>query len=158
MILTPAHSAFPSGHSTEAHAVATVLLALISKSDLAPSAGDDQKLLREQFMRQAARIAINRTVAGVHYPVDSAVGQMLGLTLGEYLVRRCTDGGNIASWRFIGEAFDGRTDFDFRTQYDTESGQRLAPAFAQKLPGTGTPVDVSPPLKWLWDKALAEWK
>src|SRR3546814_18772370 len=43
----------------------------------------------EQLMRLAARIAINRTVAGLHFPVDSAAGALLGLTLGRYLAARC---------------------------------------------------------------------
>ena len=42
-------------------------------------------------MNQAARIAINRTVAGVHFPVDSMAGQLLGLTVAEYFIKRSKD-------------------------------------------------------------------
>ena len=40
-------------------------------------------------MRLATRIAVNRTIAGVHFPIDSAAGAVLGLTLGLYFVARC---------------------------------------------------------------------
>ena len=42
---------------------------------------------RTQLIRLASRVAVNRTVAGVHFPVDSAAGCFLGLTLGEYFCR-----------------------------------------------------------------------
>ena len=45
-----------------------------------------------QLMRLASRVAINRTVAGVHFPADSAAGCFLGLALGQYFWRRCTAG------------------------------------------------------------------
>ena len=83
MILTPAHGALPSGHATEAFLMAYVTLELTSPPD-----DPGRQMKREQLMRLADRIARNRTVAGVHFPVDSAAGAMLGLTLGDYLVRR----------------------------------------------------------------------
>jgi hypothetical protein len=38
----------------------------------------------------AARIAVNRTVAGLHYPSDSAAGAALGLAVAGWLVARAT--------------------------------------------------------------------
>jgi hypothetical protein len=81
---------------------------------------------------------------------------MLGLTLGDYFVKRCKDGGAMDAWRFTGEAYNGIEDFDFRAQYKTETGQRLETPFARKV-ATGTQVDGSTHLRWLWGKARAEW-
>ena len=58
-----------------------------------------------QLMRTAARIAINRTVAGVHFPVDSAAGAVLGLTLGHYLVARCQHAASFEAWKFDGTKY-----------------------------------------------------
>ena len=38
-----------------------------------------------QVYRLAHRIASNRTVAGVHFPVDSGAGALMGCLLGEYI-------------------------------------------------------------------------
>jgi len=153
MIQAPGHGSLPSGHSTEAHAVAYVLCALrrVASSSSTPAT---PPLLTEQLMRQAARIAINRTVAGLHFPVDSAAGQLLGLTLGEYLVARCT-GAAFDAWRFNGEAYPEDLDFDFRNQFDTAHGVRKTAAYAGPL--TAGTADLAPRLSWLWKKAQAEW-
>ena len=85
IIQTPGHGSLPSGHATEAFAVAWLLLRLLSsKPGLNAPPGFVQ-----QLMAQAARIAINRTVAGLHFPVDSLAGQLLGLSIAEYFVARC---------------------------------------------------------------------
>ncbi len=112
-------------------------------------------VLGEQLMRQAARIAINRTVAGMHYPVDSAVGQTLGLTLAEYFIVRATGGSAFSAWRFDGERYPGDSDFDFRTHYDTTTATRRPTDYIDQLssPAPG----LSPLLNWLWNEACAEW-
>jgi len=163
MIPTPGHGALPSGHATEAFAVARVLLAL------APDRFGGQ--LDEMLMRQAARIAINRTIAGVHFPVDSAAGQMLGLVIGEYLLARCGVA-NLPSpieWKFDGPAYPGDADFDFRQQYDTTNGTRRPPHTATTATATpwltadapvstgAAPKWIGAPIRWLWQQATKEW-
>lgn len=88
IIQTPDHSTFPSGHATEAYALATILHHLQNPS---ASASDG---IRSQDMayRIAHRIAVNRTVAGVHFPVDSAAGAVLGTVLAEVVIALGTEG------------------------------------------------------------------
>ena len=82
MIQTPGHGSLPSGHSTQAFIIAVVLRALFKQPPTS--------VYSQQVMRQAYRVAMNRTVAGVHFPVDSIAGHVLGTSLGEYFVTRCT--------------------------------------------------------------------
>jgi hypothetical protein len=76
IIQTPQHSTMPSGHAAEGFAGAYVLSRLMGESDA--SFTTETNL----YMRMAERIASNRTVAGVHFPMDSMAGSCLGLTLG----------------------------------------------------------------------------
>ena len=116
----------------------------------------------EQLMRQAARVAINRTVAGVHFPVDSVAGQLLGLTLGHYFVRRATIAGPYAAWKFDGTQFVGTDDFDWRLQYSVSTDAqlpeppRLQPPWAVSL-GLQPAVTPAPLLAELWTEAQGEW-
>jgi hypothetical protein len=123
-----------------------------------------QVIWGEQMMRMAARMAINRTVAGVHFPVDSAAGATLGLTLGQYFVARCTQGSSYPAWRFDGTRFKG--DFNWRAQFDVTSGQQKdattdGPNPSRYVENIGTQYlnahDQSPALSWLWGEALKEW-
>ncbi|MEM1156945.1 MAG: phosphatase PAP2 family protein [Verrucomicrobiota bacterium] len=68
LIPNPKHPAYPSGHSTCAHAFALVL------GDLLPKRKD-------AMWKDAAGIAYRREIAGVHYASDSAAGQMLAQEL-----------------------------------------------------------------------------
>jgi hypothetical protein len=166
MIVTPGHGALPSGHATEAFAVARVLLALAGNRFDAS--------LDELLMRQAARIAINRTIAGVHFPVDSAAGQMLGLSIADYLLRRAgvseVRGASIAQlgdWVFHGDVYPADEDFMFRRLYDTRNRKREDEALGGAAKdivwakatskADADAVEPSALLTWLWRKAVAEW-
>ena len=117
-----------------------------------------------QLMRLASRVAINRTVAGVHFPVDSAAGCFLGLALGEYFVaplhRWCGDdlraygsmvrfprgGGDIC--RRTTAISTGRRSLRRCSRRRRRNAPYVARAAAQG-------VLPSPILRWLWDKATA---
>ncbi|MGR3803029.1 phosphatase PAP2 family protein [Marinibacterium profundimaris] len=80
MIQTPDHSSYPSGHAMEAFAIATVLHRL--QTGQGPLEGIRNGALP---FRLAHRIAVNRTVAGVHFPVDSHAGASVGCLVGDAL-------------------------------------------------------------------------
>ena len=153
MIETPGHGSWPSGHATEAFAVATLLQALL---DTVPGTGSPPNgtLSREQLQRLAARIATNRVVAGVHYPVDSAAGRLLGTALAEFLVARAT-GTRVHERGFDGRLFEGPNgeplDFSLHQSMDHTSGN----AYTRSASTTG--VGNAPLLNWLWEEALKEW-
>jgi hypothetical protein len=107
-----------------------------------------RNLRTEQLMRQAARVAINRTVAGVHFPVDSTAGRVLGVTLAEYFIARCKGGRRIQARQFNGERFDGDQDFKPEERLDA-SHEHVVLLGRIRIEG-------SPLLSWLWDKAMAE--
>lgn len=77
VIPTPGHGSLPSGHATIA-AMNTELLRLMMYPT-GPSAR------AEALDRLARRIAFNRVVAGVHFPVDSQAGYALGHQLARVL-------------------------------------------------------------------------
>ncbi|MEM7723923.1 MAG: phosphatase PAP2 family protein [Pseudomonadota bacterium] len=76
VIQTPSHSACPSGHATEAFALAFTLEALIFGQ-----ANQDLRLI-------AARIEENRIVAGVHFEHDGYMGRRLAAALAAVFAQR----------------------------------------------------------------------
>ena len=89
IIATPAHSSYPAGHATEGTLVATVLKKVAGAKGHAASSKLD--LL-------AKRIADNRIVAGLHYPVDNEAGAALGDWLARYADDLALEGTNVWSW------------------------------------------------------------
>jgi hypothetical protein len=160
MILTPSHSSYPSGHATEAFLSAYVLWRLSRESGTSPY-GDVS--WRDQLMRLASRVAVNRTVAGVHFPVDSAAGCFLGLRLGRYFWARCAAPYAGAAYRTYG--FDGTAyptagpppddgDFYWEVIWDALFAGGSVPYIdfiATRV------IRRSPLLHWMWRKALDEW-
>jgi hypothetical protein len=109
-------------------------------------------------LRLAARIAINRTVAGVHFPADSVAGAILGLTLGQYLVNRASGVANSRGSGFDGTAYPNGEDFNLGDIYDVAAmppAMRFIKPYVIDL-GVQA-VDQSGALNWLWGKAVAEW-
>jgi membrane-associated phospholipid phosphatase len=74
VIATPGHGSVPSGHATLA-----ALLSTFWSTLLYPDAPAHPRI--GELDRLARRIAFNRTVAGVHFPVDNEVGYRLGVQL-----------------------------------------------------------------------------
>ena len=147
IIQTPDHSSFPSGHATEGHMLATVLGALWGMPAVD---GGDLSLA----YRLAHRIAVNRTVAGVHFPVDSAGGAVLGLALGRSLVALGT-GGRLAGSRFeIPAGTDPASVGDFdHAQLKTLIAERDA---ADAAATAAAPV--LPLFRRLYQDAAQEWQ
>lgn len=107
MISTPGHGSFPSGHATEIFTAATVLRGLVEQAQAARPAAY-HRALGAQLDRLAARIATNRVVAGVHFPVDSVAGRVLGMQLGRFVLRAAGLGPapvSTASLRFAADDF-----------------------------------------------------
>jgi membrane-associated phospholipid phosphatase len=168
MIQTPAHGSFPSGHSTECFAVARYCELVTETSPLPPNAPQRQQL-RAMLLRQAARIAINRTVAGVHYPIDSMAGELLGLGVADYILARfgaAVATGQVDAWQLdasLTATVPNGTGFTGNELLDFAAGARKPPTtYASPVNlGAGAvtcPVAASPNLNWLWNAARAEWK
>ncbi|MDP3923576.1 MAG: phosphatase PAP2 family protein, partial [Hydrogenophaga sp.] len=152
MIADPGHAAWPSGHATEAFIVAHVLSSLLKAARPGKQQRPGNEATEVQLQRLAARIAVNRTVAGVHYPVDSAVGRMLGTVLGQFLVAR-SQGGTLREHAFDGLKFQG-TDgepLDFQPQQPLDSG-------AGSVHGKPHRIEAGSLLSWLWQEAIKEWQ
>jgi PAP2 superfamily len=76
-INTPGHGSMPSGHATIAVLTAKLLSALLYQP---------RDLRAASLDRLSQRIAFNRVVAGLHYPMDSFVGEALGAQLAKAMV------------------------------------------------------------------------
>jgi hypothetical protein len=100
-----------------------------------------------------ARISTNRVVAGLHFPVDSMAGRMLGVTLGEYFVGRCLGSTASKSRTFNASYIDNHPGTDFNPfspnqQFSTNTFYSEAPE---------GPIAQSDIMNALWVKASAEW-
>ena len=138
IIATPSHSAYPSGHATEAYMIAYTLPGLVALP------GPTRTHIQTQLLAQAHRIAENRTVAGVHFPVDSLAGQLLAKALADYFLFHC--GEPNAVFAQVVNPTDGDADF---------APVEFKMAAADAL--TGLVVAADSPLKWIATAAKREW-
>lgn len=136
MIEVPRHPTYPAGHAIEAHVSAHVLAAVSGASPL------QYRLLR----RMADRIAENRIVAGVHFPVDCACGRLIGDALGTYFGAACDA---TRSWYPAAFAPAGHLGAFEPSRLPFDDGARGGEGCT-----VGAPLPV---LRELWRLARAEW-
>ena len=144
-ITTPSHGSFPSGHATQAFAIAVVVEALMNST---PAHFGDLTKRVELVYRQAHRIAVNRTVAGVHYPMDSRAGAGLGMLIGRIMVQAMT-GTAVAQ---VAIALDYDPNLKPKADFAFPEVQNLI----NTPSGTTVPVSPEPLLNWLWTEAAKE--
>ncbi|MDQ8732844.1 phosphatase PAP2 family protein [Bradyrhizobium sp. LHD-71] len=172
MISTPGHGSLPSGHATEAFTAALALDALVRHARVSLHSGEEvaptipnfnpSDPFTVQLLRIAERIAINRQVAGVHFPVDSVAGMVLAQSVSEFHVARCFKGKPVPRM-MDGRGFRG----DFSYSDVLESNYKRLPA-APGQPGViGSDdvihverheMDIKPSLllRHLWCQAVVE--
>jgi hypothetical protein len=202
MIQTPGHSTFPAGHAVESFMFATVLAELTAGR--AKQLYGSDRPLRDKLMWLAARISINRVVAGVHFPVDIAAGMVLGLQLGKYFVALVKGNSEqkketiaapstesaeqeempaelvrenqeqekqtakpLQSWTFDARNY-GKDDFRWGRILETIDNNNDEESFSseksdQPFLKSGNlcepePLCADSPLRWLWQRAAAEWQ
>lgn len=154
LIQTPDHSTFPSGHATEAFAVAATLYRLAKNkpvsAGLTPGATDP-------VFRMAERIAANRVVAGVHFPIDSAAGALLGLTIADHVASLGEGAASAAVNERIFKAVSNETKAPHFAKGKDFSLQWLAKSQPVESPGI-MPETKSKAFQELWQKANEEWR
>jgi PAP2 superfamily len=158
MFQTPGHGSLPSGHSTESF-VTALMLDSLRRGPPAPGAAaashDIANPTFVQLMRIAERIAINRTVAGVHFPVDSAAGMVLAKTLAEFFIARFSGASHVFTRTFDGHDFEG--DFAYEDIW-MRSERVCRPTERICRSETKVAIPKSDILYHLWTQAVAEWR
>jgi hypothetical protein len=181
MIENPGFFAWPSGHATQAFALAELLSLLTLSTRHAHSSGGtsggdasrngspssvtDQANPwsegRAQLMRLADRIATNRVVAGLHFPIDNEAGAVLGMWLARRVIQMASgaavdESEGPSALRSEG---DSRRDFDWydiamKHSFMKDSFATVTEAASRLQPGAG---GAGRPIGWLWRMARGEW-
>lgn len=146
VIQTPTHGSLPSGHATEAFMFATLLREMFHDAfDGMVDASDDTDPFCETIDDIAARIAVNRTVAGVHFPLDSAAGSVLGRRVAQYVMRRAGVAPKVKSLAEFNPA-DWQKDFDSKEERENRAN---ASAPTEAIPESAI-------IKHCWEACKAE--
>lgn len=96
MLEVPPHRSLPAGHAVEAHVTASLLATLAGMNGPA--------LMPWQALRRLAhRIAENREIAGLHFPIDNVAGRLTGDALASYVLSAASP----ANVGWSGGEFDG---------------------------------------------------
>lgn len=139
-------AAFPSGHAAEAFLVARLLQAIAGQPKQRRGSSKDAYSLDTHLQRLAARIADNRVVAGVHFPVDSTAGRMVGECFADYFLFRCnaprTDGSTGRQDKWQPREFNGRNFHE--DGQDVQVGLRDSPFTTERKDPVKYKLDFDP--------------
>lgn len=151
ILQTPGWAAYPSGHATEAFMFARLILGLLGQDMTAETE------LSATLALQAASIANNRVYAGLHFPVDSVAGRVLGCSLADAVMALC--GHDVfGDGRFRSRHLDARQrhrlDLDIGSPID-RTPPRQAASGLTVTPGKSG-IDPNPLLAQMWKSARSE--
>lgn len=163
MILTPAYSSYPSGHATEAHFAAEFLPLLAGDPEYTPCQahkGGRRDSMTRQMNRLAYRIAENRVVAGLHYPIDAIAGQALGVMLARYVVWVASAGKAWPDLQVGAKVFPTRGDVDGDEVPTFDALLHDQPHITPPATSLSTvkTLPQAPVLQALWRLARREWE
>ncbi|MCV2350579.1 phosphatase PAP2 family protein [Paucibacter sp. Y2R2-4] len=148
MIEVPTHGSLPSGHAGESHLVAALLIHLMQRAQM-------PKLNAQMLVRMALRIAENRVVAGVHYPVDSLAGRLLGEGVARFLLASV---GEVAGPPKLLQFGGGAFEVPASAQPDEALAPWLSPECQETAAANGAPpLPVLSDHARLWDLVCKEW-
>ena len=147
----PAHHSFPSGHGGESYLVAALLSRWLARIGDSGGVG--------AMLHQAAhRIARNRVVAGVHFPVDSIAGRLLGAVVEHHLLA-LAGAGDSPRAQLPGPGGWGEPEAGVPSDVRSGRGYGAQP-WREPLCGwqlVADPLEPAPDLQALWRAACAEW-
>jgi hypothetical protein len=98
--------------------------------------------------RLAERISMNRTVAGVHFPIDSWAGAVLGTAVGRAVLGRCGEKVCMNPETYVPD------DFEF-FDHDLVKEEARAKVGLRKSNEKVSAAEISI-FSWLWSRALTE--
>lgn len=156
VVEVPMHPSLPSGHATEAHLTAA-LLGRLAGAD--PGSSGD-----EMLRRLAHRIAENRVVAGLHFPIDNVAGRLLGDALAGYVLALVGVAPKWSTGVFDGAGLKAEDAKDGVVAEDrtTIVGRFTGPGCVKDQDDKGREYaigDAVPPvLQQMWADAEAEWQ
>ena len=93
----------------------------------------------------------DRVVAGLHFPVDSIAGKLLGQRLGRYFVSQCIGSKGSQEATFSGEQVPDEAEPSAGVKYGTDPGTSLGA-------DSKTPTKPNAMLAKAWSLAAKEWR
>lgn len=147
----PGHGTLPSGHAGESHLVAALIGHWIRRR----AARDPRPVMLD---RMALRIAENRVVAGVHFPVDSIAGRFLGHAVYRQLVALSGDAQAVPVIARFGVRQDGgEAAWLEQLEAQPKEAEPLNRWALGSISDSSHAVDVREDWRLLWQLACEEW-